>query len=202
MTNHSIDDIFGGKSHIKVMRCLYDLSQALTGREIARRSVLSPQQAHNVLAKLVSLGVVEMKIAAPAHLFSLNRRHWLIADVVRVIFYNEKNWLDNLLSELSRALPPSVKSLILFGSAASGLLRDGSDIDLLALVDDNKGKKEALSYLTGRSAWVLERCHYPLSPVVLTLDEFRGKYKEKDDFIRTVLKTGKVVSGKLMTEIL
>jgi len=107
-----------------------------------------------------------------------------------------------MLRDLSRGLPPSVKSLVLFGSAARGQLRGGSDIDLLALTEDGKNKKEALAYLTGRSAGILAHCHYPLAPVALTLDEFRGRYKQKDDFVRTVLKTGRVVRGKLLTEIL
>ena len=202
MTETIIDSVFAGKARLGVLRCLYDSQQALAGREIARRAGLSPQQAHNVLKGLVTLGIAELKIAAPAHLFSLNRRHWLVTDVVRVIFDSEKNWLDKMLKELCRALPPSVKSLILFGSAARGQLRGSSDIDLLVLIEDGKNKNEALSYFTGRSAWALACCHYPLAPVVLTLAEFRGKYKRKDDFIRTILKTGRVVSGKLMTEIL
>ena len=85
-----------------------------------------------------------------------------------------------------------------------GVHKEGDAIafDKVLLVDDGKNKSEALSYFTGRSAWALERCHYPLAPVVLTLAEFRGRYKRKDEFIRTVLKTGRVVYGKFMTEIL
>jgi predicted nucleotidyltransferase len=202
MTETIIEIVFAGKARLGVLRCLYDSEQALAGREVARRAGLSPQQAHNVLKGLVAFGIAEMKIAAPAHLFSLNRQHWLVADVARVIFDCEKNWLDKMLGELCRTLPPAVKSLILFGSAASGRLRGASDIDLLALVEAGENKNEALSYFTGRSAWALAYCHYPLAPVVLTMAEFRVKYKRKDDFIRTILKTGRVVSGKLMTEIL
>ena len=197
-----METIFAGKSRLRMLRCLYDSSRALTGRELARRSGLSPQQAHNVLKGLVAFGIVELTIAAPAHLFILNRRHWVFTDVVRVIFDSEKAWLDELLRELSRGLPSLVKSLILFGSAARGQLHAGSDIDVLALIEDGADKNEALAYFTSRSAGVLARCHYPLAPVALTLAEFRGKYKRKDDFVRTILKTGRFVSGKLMTEIL
>ncbi|MDO8806342.1 MAG: MarR family transcriptional regulator [Elusimicrobiota bacterium] len=202
MTLSTLESIFSGKSRIQLLRCLYESSSGLTGREAARRTGLSPQQAHKVLNELAALGIVELTIAAPAHLFTLNRRHWIVTDVARVIFESEKNWLDNLLRDLSRGLPASVKSLVLFGSAASGQLRGASDIDLLALIEDGKDKQQVLSYFTGRSPGALARCHYPLAPVVLTLKEFRGKYRQKDDFTRTVLKTGRVVYGKLMTEIL
>lgn len=202
MTQSIIENIFSGKSRIRLLRCLYESASGLTGREIARRTGLSPQQAHKVLNELAALGIVEVKIAGPAHLFTLNLQHWVITDVARVIFDGEKNWLDMLLRDLSSGLPPSVSSLVLFGSAARGELSGSSDIDLLALIEDGKNKQEVLSYFTARSAGVLVRCRYPLAPVVLTLKEFRGKYKQKDDFTRTVLKTGRVVYGKLMTEIL
>lgn len=202
MTQSIIENIFSGKSRIRLLRSLYESTPGLTGREIARRTGLSPQQAHKVLNELAALGIVELTIAAPAHLFTLNRQHWVVTDVARVIFESEKKWLDNLLRDLSRSLPPSVKSLILFGSAVCGQLRGASDIDLLALVEDGRDKQEVLSYFTGRSAGALARCHYPLAPVVLTLKEFRDKYRQKDDFTRTVLKTGRVVYGKLITEIL
>lgn len=202
MTQAIMESVFSGKSRLSVLRCLYNAPQPLTGREIARRATLSPQQAHSVLKALVLLGIVELAVAAPAHLFSLNRRHWVITDVVRVIFDGEKNWLENMLRDLSLGLPPCVKALVLFGSGASGQLRATSDIDLLALVDDDRNKQAALAYFSGRSAETLARCHYPLAPVVLTLHEFRGKYKKKDEFVRTVLKTGRVISGKLLTEIL
>ena len=148
------------------------------------------------------LGVVELKIATPAHLFSLNRRHWAVADVARVMFDSENTWLDNMLRELCGDLPPSVKSLVLFGSAARGQLHGGSDIDLLVLIDNDRDSEEALAYFTGRSAWALARGNFPLAPVVLSLEEFRVKYRRKDEFVRTVLKTGRVVAGKLLTEIL
>lgn len=202
MTQAIMESVFSGKSRLSVLRCLYYAAQPLTGREIARRSSLSPQQAHIVLKTLVSLGIVELAVAAPSHLFSLNRRHWVITDVVRVVFDAEKNWLDIMLRDLSLGLPPCVKSLVLFGSAARSQLRGGSDIDLLALVGEEKSKNKALAYFSGRSADTLARCHYPLAPVVLTLDEFKSKYKRNDDFARTVLKTGRVISGKLLTEIL
>ncbi|MCK5582482.1 MAG: nucleotidyltransferase domain-containing protein [Elusimicrobiales bacterium] len=187
---------------MEVLRRLYDSEKELTGREIARRSGFSPQQTHNELRALVSLGIVERKIAAPAHLFRLNRKHWVVKDVATVIFEKEKTWLNELLKEFGRKLPHSVKSLILFGSAARGQLRPGSDIDLLALIKNKKDKKETADCFSEYSSEILSRYHYPLAPVILTVDEFCKRYKQKDKFAREILKTGRVVRGKLLTEIL
>lgn len=72
----------------------------------------------------------------------------------------------------------------------------------VALVGEDRDKKEALDHFTGRSAGVLARYHYPLAPVVLTVEEFRRQYRRRDAFAREILKTGRVVRGKLLTEIL
>ena len=202
MTHSIVKDIFGRKSRLEVLHCLYDSKKELTGREIARRSGISHQQGHNELKVLVSLGIVQRKIVAPAHLFRLNRKHWVVKDVATVIFEKEKTWLNELLKEFSGKLPHSVKSLILFGSAACGRLHSGSDIDLLALVKNKKDKKETADCFTEHSSEVLSRYHYPLAPVILTMDEFCKRYKQKDKFAREILKTGRVVKGKLLTEIL
>ena len=202
MTMHIAQDIFGRKSRLEVLRCLYDSGESLTGREVSRRSGFSPQQAHKELKALVSLGIAERRVAAPSYLFNLNRGHWLVKDVAAVIFEKEKTWLDELLREFGGKLPHSVKSLILFGSAASGRLRPGSDIDLLALVRSKRDEKEAIACFTAHGAEMLSRCHYPLAPVILTLDEFRKRYRQKDNFAREILKTGRVIQGRLLTEIL
>jgi len=194
--------VFGRKSRLEILRALYDSGTELTGREVARRSGFSHQQAHNALRDLVALGIVERKTAGTAYLFGLNRKHWLITDVAAVIFSKEKSWLNELLEELAGGLPRAVRSLILFGSAARSRLCPGSDIDLLALVGSDRDKKEAVDYFSGRSAGVLARYHYPLAPVALTVDEFRRQYRRKEAFAREILKTGRVVRGKLLTEIL
>ncbi|MCX5784416.1 MAG: nucleotidyltransferase domain-containing protein [Elusimicrobia bacterium] len=202
MTTSITQGIFGRKSRLEVLRCLYDSGEELTGREIARRSGFSPQQTHNELKALVSLGIAERKIAAPAHLFRLNREHWVVKDVVKVVFEKEKQWLDELLKEFGGKLPHSVKSLILFGSASRSQLRPESDIDLLALVENEKDEKEVVDCFSEHGPKVLARYHYPLAPVILTMDEFRKRYKQKDKFAREILRTGRVVRGELFTEIL
>lgn len=202
MTYSLIEDVFAGRSRLAILRCLHGSPGALTGREVARRSGFSHQQAHVALRALASTGVVESVAAGPARLFRLNRKHWLVPGVIDAVFGAEKKWLACLLREASSGLPASVRSLVLFGSAARGSLRPGSDIDLLTLVRRAGDKKAVLDFFSGRSAAILERYRLPLAPVVLTVDEFRALYRAKDDFARTVLKTGSVVKGELLTEIL
>jgi predicted nucleotidyltransferase/DNA-binding transcriptional ArsR family regulator len=202
MTHSLIEDVFAGRSRLAVLRCLHASPGALTGREVSRRSGFSHQQAHVALRALTTAGVVESVAAGSARLFRLNRKHWLVSDVIDAVFGAEKKWLAGLLREASSGLPAAVQSLVLFGSAARGGLRPASDIDLLALVRRAGDKKAVMDFFSGRAAAILERYRFPLAPVVLTVDEFRALYRAKDDFARTILKTGSIVKGKLLTEIL
>ncbi|MBI4064419.1 MAG: MarR family transcriptional regulator [Elusimicrobia bacterium] len=197
-----IEIVFGKRSRLEVLRCLYEASNEISGREIARRTGLSHQQAHQSLKELVSLGLVEYKIAAPAHLFYLNKNHWVVSEILQVVFDKEKSWLKNLLDDVTDGLPKQVVSLILFGSAAKGRLRAGSDIDLLALVGREKDKKAVLDYLVTASVKLGPKYHYPVAPLVLAVSEFREQYAQGSAFARNILKTASVVKGKMLTQIL
>ncbi len=197
-----IGDILGQRSRLDVLRCLQACNQDLTGREIARRAGLSHQRAHQVLKALVSLGVAERRLAAPAHLFRLNREHWLVKDILRIIFEKETGWLDELLSRITEGLPVSVVSLILFGSAANGELRGGSDIDLLALTKRGEDKEKVVEHFGDLSAAIHSRYRLPLAPVVMTAAEFKERFSRAESFARGILRNGRVLKGRLLTEVL
>lgn len=201
MTQNILDSLFSGKVRLAVLRRLYEAPEGLTGREAARLAGCSHQQAHNELRQLAALGVVSVQRAGSALMFRLNSKSWL-AGVLDLAFKKEKEWLDSLLKDASDGLPACVESLVLYGSAASGALRPGSDIDLLAIVARAGDKKTALAYFSEKSSAILERYNLPLSPLVLTNFEFRSRYRRNEDFARDILKRGRVVKGKRLTELL
>lgn len=201
MTQDILGSLFSGKARLAVLRRLYQAPEGLTGREAARLAGFSHQQAHNELRQLAALGIVSVQRAGAALLFRLNSKNWL-AGVLEMAFKKEKEWLGSLLKDASTGLPACVESLVLYGSAAAGALRPGSDIDLLAIVARPADKKAALAYFSEKSALILERYNLPLSPLVLTSAEFSGKYRQNDDFAREVLKRGRVIKGKRLTELL
>ena len=197
-----LDDALSRPSHWKVLRCLHACIQGISGREIARQTGLSHQQAHNALRALAAMGLVERKVVAPAYVFRLNKDHWVFKEALSAIFSKEARWLEGLLETAARGLPRCARSLILFGSAAAGRLRPGSDIDLLALVARESEKKAVVDHFAERSAEVMSGFHYPLAPVVMSIEEFRLGFRKKNPFARAVLRTGRVIRGRLLTEIL
>lgn len=190
------EHIFGRRSRLEVLRCLYGTFEEPTGREIARRVGLSHQQVHEALRQLEAWGIVGRKIASPAHLFRLNRDHWAVAKLLKPVFEGERKWLEDLLNGVSKGLPKGVVSLVLFGSAARGELRPKSDIDLLALVGTEGDKGKVAEYLAFKGGELRSKYHHPLRPVVLTVREFKDRYARGEDFARDLLKEGKAIRGK------
>ncbi len=97
--------------------------------------------------------------------------------------------INSLTKVIQKEYQP--EKIILFGSAARGNLRQGSDIDML-IIKDVKGR----SY--DRIVEVLRLVQkvpprLPFTPLVLTRQEFEQGLHEKRYFLRQVMKDGKVL---------
>jgi predicted nucleotidyltransferase len=137
---HALDDIFAGRTGIRVLRALNELPDGLpvSARELARRSGLSHPTVTNVLASLIDQGVVLARRAPRTDGFELNRRHALV-EKLEPLF----DWEGQLLREFAGFIAteiqkqaPMVSAAYLFGSAIRGQMSPASDIDLAVIVLD------------------------------------------------------------------
>ncbi len=138
---HPLDDVFAGRSHVRVLRALDELPDglAVSAREVARRSGLSHPTASSVLASLTGQGVVRARRAPRADAFELNRRH-LLVERVGLLFEWERQLLRELQAFLGQEIEreaPWVSAAYLFGSAIRGQMTSASDIDLAVVVLDS-----------------------------------------------------------------
>lgn len=76
-----IRNILLSKSRREVLKYLYASGEEITGRELAKRTGFSHQQAHNALRQLISLGIVERRPVGPAYLFRLNLQNLLTKEL-------------------------------------------------------------------------------------------------------------------------
>lgn len=135
---NALDDIFAGRSEVRVLRALDELPDglAVSARELARRSGLSHPTVSSVLAGLIDQGVVQARRGLRGDAFELNRRHAL-SERLRPLFDWERHLLREFVSFLAgqiRRRAPRVSAAYLFGSAVRGEMRSGSDVDLAVLV--------------------------------------------------------------------
>lgn len=197
-----LDAVLGQKSKLAVLRLLYRSGAGLSGREIARQTRLSHQTALSTLADLSQHGILGRNAVPPAYQYSLNRNHWMVREILLPAFQKEAGWLDGLLKEIADGCPRTVVSLILYGSLAAGDFGPSSDVDVLALVKDPSEKAHAEDFFAQRCADLKDSYHHPVSVLVYDIGAFRELYRQKNKFAAGIAKTGRVLSGKLLTEVL
>lgn len=135
---NALDDIFAGRSEVRVLRALDELPDglAVSARELARRSGLSHPTVSSVLAGLTDQGVVHARRALRGDAFELNRRH-AVTERLRPLFDWERHLLREFVSFLAdqiRRRAPSISAAYLFGSAVRGEMTAESDVDLAVIV--------------------------------------------------------------------
>lgn len=157
---HPLDDVFPGRSHVRILRALDELPDGVpvSARELARRSGLSHPTASNVLASLVSQGIVLARRAPRADRFELNRRHVLV-EKLRPVFEWERQLFREFMGFIARAIEraPAVSAAYLFGSVVRGEMTSTSDIDLAVVVLDPSSITETESALDRVATAVRER---------------------------------------------
>jgi len=135
---NGLDDIFAGRSTVRVLRALDELPDglAVSARELARRSGLSHPTVSSVLAGLSEQGVVHARRALRGDAFELNRRHE-VSERLRTLFDWERHLLREFVTFLEKQIrrkAPSISAAYLFGSAVRGDMTSASDVDLAVIV--------------------------------------------------------------------
>jgi len=196
-----LDGILGQKLKIRILRCLTLKGYELTGRQVAEEARISPPACHNALRDLVEAHVVSERRAGRAHLFKLNQENCLVQEMLLPLFKKEASLLRLALASLLRKIRTPIISLILYGSIVKKRETPRSDIDLLAIVapKDRTKTEEAFDKI---SSSFLARYGRTISPYIMTVKEFQTKYRKRLPIIVEIVKTGVVIQGKLISELL
>lgn len=202
LLDRSLNDIFGQYSKIKILRFLVKSQAHLNGREIAKNVGLSHVKAHTALKDLTKQGVVIMRSVGNSLVFWLNEEHFLVKEIIRPAFEKE----DGLFEYMSRLIlkeisSPKPLSVILFGSFAKGGASSDSDIDVVIVYPHSKNKKVISKELSEAEKKITSLFGNHLSSVPLSINEFQNKLKKKDTFINEIIRTGKVIYGRGISEL-
>ncbi len=197
-----LDNVLGARSKVALLRLLVRTRGEHTGRDLARLVDLDAKTCHTSLQALARQGVIEHRKAGTAILYSLNESHILVEDLLVPLFDRESTFLAAYAKDLRNHLKGSVVSLILFGSVVRGEERSKSDVDLVVIAANPTGALKA-EEAADRAAVDLSS-RYGNSPQVIVYDResFRRKAREGDGLVSEVLRTGRVLEGKPLAEIL
>ncbi len=163
------DDLFQGRSHVRVLRALEELPDglAVSARELARRSGLSHPTALRVLASLLDQGVVLARRAPRADAFELNRRHVLVEKVGALFGWERElpTEFQGFLRVELRRHTKGIRAAFVFGSAIRGGMTPDSDVDV-AVVSPPERVEEIASGMDRVAEAVRERFGNRLSVIL------------------------------------
>lgn len=197
-----LEDILGHKSKIKVLRYLLNTKLELTGRQLSRTVGIHHRTVHEALKELASFGVVVMHQTGKAVVYKINNNNLLVEKILKPIFELERNLLSQTIATILKKIHFRIISVIVFGSVASSTERGTSDLDALFLVSSKKEKSKLEEFFQKIEYDFMLRYGNMLSPLVLTIDEFYRRLKQKDNLIQNIIHKGKSVYGKTVQEVL
>lgn len=200
-----LDLILSSSSKLRLLRVLHGMRSPVSGREVAGAAGIAVQPAQRSLAQLVALGVVHRDDTRSQHLYTLNRENVLVQRALGPLFQVEEARVDEVFRDLAGVVSGkpqnAVEGMYLFGSAARGRDRVGSDFDVLAVVSAARQVDSVHETLAQSAEQLYTRYGLRLSVVVLDLAKLRTMHADGDAFIAELLRDNRRITGKRLEEI-
>jgi predicted nucleotidyltransferase len=206
MLRSALDHILGTTAKVRLLRALLPFDTPASGREAERLAVVSHRSATRALDDLVALGVLRRTTTPATHLYQVNREHDLVP-LLESLFRGEAARLASLREEIEAALEAAdlkgtISSVVLFGSAARGVARPDSDLDLLVLVQDRLRSEAASDFLGAISDRLRSRYGARASVLVLWIPEARRRLEDGDALMQNVIHDSRTLFGTPIPEVL
>ena len=197
-------DVLGNRIRVRILRHLVRRGGEHTGRRLARALGEQPKQVSVALRLLWQAGLLVRKAAPPAHLYSPNSDHYLVREALLPAFEAEARWLDALGQEVRQAGGEAVDSVLLFGSLSrsTAVADPDSDVDVAVLVGELGRVQDVRRTLAARQGALHERYGHAVSPMVLSVAEFRTRFRKRDPLVRSMVRHGEVLTGRPIAELL
>jgi len=200
--HHPFDVILGRRSKVALLRYLINSRRETTGRDLARSVGLDHKACLASLADLDREGIVRRRGVGRAWFFSLNLDFPMVKEVLIPLFEWERGLPERLARDIRKGFGRDALAVFLFGSTAKGADEPESDVDLLIVAKD----RAALRSLRGRTLDSMERLVGRFGRVpqhfFMHAREFQAKYRMKDRFLMEILRTGRLLDGLRVEEIL
>jgi len=195
-TQYPMQEIFGAPSHIAILRVLNQITQGISGRELARRAAINDRTCRLALGRLEQLGLVENLGTGKVKLFRLNRKNYFAKTVLPSLFVGEVSFLGSLIEKLQEALIDKCKWACIYGSVAKKMDVEFSDLDMLIIVKDEKEIENLQDKMTELISSIISGFGLSLSPVILTDFQWR-KGKQFQELKKNVIQDHIPIVGQL-----
>lgn len=179
-----LEQVLGNKIAISTLRVLVHYKgRIFTIRSLAQDAGASHPEVSATIAELEKFGIVQVQPVGRAHQISLNKKSYVLNEIIEPILQAEEKTIIKIISILKGHLnTKKIISSVIFGSISRGKEKEDSDIDVLIISDDYDHAIEAIA---DASEDVALGFHTRVSPIIFTKKEFLSK--KKSDLTSSIL---------------
>lgn len=178
-----IDKLFSSKARVEILKLfLFNPEDSFYQRQISAITRQSIRGVQREVEKLHNLGLIEKTTQGNRVYYKVNRNCPIFEELKNILFKSvgiAKVLKDNLKKD-------GIKVAFIYGSYAKGEESLSSDIDLMVIGDISS--RELSGILSKPKRELMREINY----VVFPMQEFIKRIKQKDHFLKSVLKDKKM----------
>jgi len=188
------------KDKKEILKAFNDLNNWRTIKQVSKEVKLSYQPTYTYLAEFSKQGILNHKREGNIHLYSLNLKNKnAIREIENIEFEKSQKFMENSDKKISLALNEflehsqkniSIWAVLLFGSTARKTRTEKSDIDIFVVAGD-KDETEVKRICNTLNI----KYNIKISPVVVSLNEFRKMLIERNDFTKNLINDKIILYG-------
>lgn len=179
-----LDKLFSSKARVEVLKLFtFNPDESFYQRQIATLARQPIRGVQREVDKLEKIGLIEKSIQGNRVYYKVNKSCPIFEDLKRILFKSvgiAEALKENLINS------DNIKVAFIYGSYAKGEENLSSDIDLFVV--GSIASKELSSLLSKPKRELSREMNYALFPP----DELRKRMRQKDHFLRNVLREKKI----------
>jgi hypothetical protein len=192
---HGLDLILNKTSHLLVLRELYHAEEALTGRELQRRTGLSNRATMLALESLVDTSVVRCETTPQANWYEANSNNYFFSRALKVVFETEDMFWDDLRKVIRKTILPRPTAAVITGPLARNDAESSGRLEITMLFSSGRNRIRAFRTFEDLIEAVWER--YALNVEANWLDVNSVELEEYETLWRRIEREGVLLFGTL-----
>ena len=192
---HGLNLILNKTSNLLVLRELYHAEEALTGRELQRRTGLSNRATMLALESLVDTSVVRCETTPQANWYEPNINNYFFSKALKTVFESEDLFWDDLRKVIQKTIRPRPLSAVVTGPLARNEAESTGRLEITMLFGSGRNRMRAYGTFEDLMETIWDR--YALDVEANWLDANIAEREEHEALWRRIEREGVLLFGTL-----
>lgn len=187
-----IQEVIGSASKVQLLAKVIDSSDRFTVSEFAAHGGLPKSTTSLIIDEWEKAGFVKTQMIGPTKMVQIVQNHPLYKPL-RMLIQEYNQFIDQTIKTIKKnkiLQSSNIKAVLVYGSLARKNISGQSDADMLIIAE-----KEDLKADEKLREKFDQEIKLPISIAWMTPDEITKRIKQKDSFIKNVLREGIPIKG-------